>query len=151
MASASNGIGRGEEATFDLGIAKMRLLARATQTDNSFSLAEFRGGEGPWTVPHVHRRASESFFVLEGRFAFTIGDETIEARPGDYVLVPPETKHVLGAEAGGGSVLAIWVPGGLEEMFIELSKLSPGALLDPSVRAAISARHDSVPVQAMGG
>jgi hypothetical protein len=37
------------------------------------------------------------------------------------------------------------VPGGLEEMFFELADLPPGAITDPAVRAAISARHDSVP------
>jgi hypothetical protein len=45
----------------------------------------------------------------------------------------------------GGRCLVLMVPGGLEEMFFELADLPPGALTDPAVRAAISARHDSVP------
>jgi hypothetical protein len=37
------------------------------------------------------------------------------------------------------------VPGGLEEMFFELADLPPDSITDPAARAAISARHDSIP------
>jgi quercetin dioxygenase-like cupin family protein len=127
-------------------VATMRLLAGSAETNGAFAIAEFRGREGPWTVPHVHRGLIESCYILEGRFTFTIGGRTMEAGPRDYVIVPRETPHVLGAGDGGGATLVLWAPGGLEEMFIELSRLSPDALLDPATRAGIAARHDSVPV-----
>lgn len=146
MSAPSIHVEHGKGRTFDLGIARMRLLAAAEQTGGMFALAEFKGGEGAWTVPHVHREAAESFFILDGRFAFTIADETTKASAGDYVLVPPRTKHVLGAEAGGGTALVLWVPGGLERMFIELSQLTPEAILDPRIRAEVASRHDSIPV-----
>ena len=66
----------------DLGIARMRVLAAADATPGGgFSLAEFTGGPGPWTVPHLHRDLEESFFVLDGSFTFTVGDEEIAADP----------------------------------------------------------------------
>jgi hypothetical protein len=37
------------------------------------------------------------------------------------------------------------VPGGLEEMFFKLAQLPPGAITDPVMRAAISAKYDSTP------
>jgi hypothetical protein len=37
------------------------------------------------------------------------------------------------------------VPDGLEEMFFELADLPPGSITDPAARAAVSARHDSIP------
>ena len=40
---------------------------------------------------------------------------------------------------------ALMVPGGLEEMFLELGTLPPDSITDPAVRAAISARYDSSP------
>jgi quercetin dioxygenase-like cupin family protein len=144
--TAAHFVEQGQGAIADLGIAKMRLLATAAQTGKTFGLAEFKGGAGPWTVPHVHRQMEESFFILDGRFTFTVAGEVIEAGPADYVLVPRGAPHVLSAGPAGGSLLALWVPGGLEEMFIELSKLSPDSLRDPQTRAAISSRHDSVPV-----
>jgi len=62
-----------------------------------------------------------------------------------YVLVPRGTRHEISAGAGGGRLLVLMVPGGLEEMFFELGNLPPDSITDPAVRAAISARHDSIP------
>ncbi len=146
MKSPSLHVEHSQGAIYDLGIARMRLLSAADQTGGGFALAEFKGGEGAWTVPHVHREAAESFFVLDGRFHFTVGSEAIAAGAGDYLLVPRDTPHVLGAGSGGGTVLVLWVPGGLETMFIELSQLTPEAILDPKIRAEVASRYDSIPV-----
>jgi quercetin dioxygenase-like cupin family protein len=138
----------GQGRTVDLGVVQMRVLANGAATNGgAFALAEFSGiGEGAWTVPHLHRGFEESFFVLDGRFTFTVGDEAIEADAGMYILVPRGTAHTISAAAGGGRFLTLMVPGGLEEMFFELGQLPPNAIRDPSVRAAISARYDSIPV-----
>lgn len=109
-------------------------------------MAEFRGAEGPWTVPHVHRRMEESFYVLEGTFAFTCGDRDVEAKEGALVRVPRGTPHVMRAGPGGGALLALFAPGGLEEMFLELGRLPADSITNPEVRAEITRRYDSVPV-----
>jgi quercetin dioxygenase-like cupin family protein len=131
--------------TLDLGIVTVRLLATAEQTNGAFAVGEFSGGEGPWTVPHVHQHTEESFYVLDGAFTFTLDTDETEARPGSFILVPRGTRHVLRAAPGGGRLLTVWVPGGLEAMFVELSRMPPGSLRDPEARKAISARFDSVP------
>lgn len=136
----------GEGPTADLGIARMRVLAAGNTGDGAFTLVEFAGGEGPWTVPHVHRRMEESFFILEGSFMFTVGAQRISAVTGSYILVPRGTPHVLSAGAGGGRLLTLMVPGGLEEMFFELAQLPPDSITNAEVRGAISAKYDSVPV-----
>ncbi|HEX6577462.1 MAG TPA: cupin domain-containing protein [Jiangellaceae bacterium] len=137
----------GEGRTVDLGLAQMRVLASGDAANGAFALTEFWGSaEGAWTVPHLHRAFEESFFVLAGRFTFTVGEEAISASPGTYVLVPRGTSHTISAAAGGGRFLTLMVPGGLEEMFFELGQLPPNAIRDPAVRAAISARYDSIPV-----
>lgn len=138
----------GDGRAVDLGTVRMRVLAggRAT-TGGAFTLAEFSGtGDGAWTVPHLHRGFEESFFVLDGHFTFTVGDEAIDAHTGMYVLVPRDTAHTITASPGGGRFLTLMVPGGLEEMFFELGTLEPDAIRDPAVRAAISSRYDSIPV-----
>jgi len=138
--SASNG------ETYRLGIVDLRILAATDQTDGAFALGEFVGAEGAWTIPHVHVKSLEAFYVLDGRFTFTLGEVELAAEPGSFVLVPRNTRHHLRAEAGGGRFLTLWTPGGLERMFVELSRLSPDALRDPNVRRAVSARFDSIPV-----
>ena len=105
-----------------------------------------RDEQGAWTVPHLHRGFEESFFILDGTFIFTLGEVTIEATPGMYILVPRGTPHTISAAEGGGRFLTLMVPGGLEEMFFELGGMAPEALRDPAARAAISGRYDSIPV-----
>lgn len=138
----------GEGRSTNLGVVSMRVLAGGeAHTGRAFTLAEFFGtSEGPWTVPHLHRGFEESFFILDGLFTFTVGEETIEATPGMYILVPRGTAHVISAAPGGGRFLTLMVPGGLEEMFFELGTLPANAIRDPAIRTAISARYDSVPV-----
>jgi uncharacterized membrane-anchored protein len=69
LAGHAHTVAPGEGRTVNLGIAQMRVLAAGeATTDQAFTLAEFTGGEGLWTVPHIHRGMEESFFVLGGEF-----------------------------------------------------------------------------------
>src|SRR5712691_8245282 len=89
----------------------MRVLAAGeATTSRAFTLAEFTGGEGPWTVPHLHRGMEESFFVLDGEFTFAVGEEKIPAGPGSYILVPRGTRHAISAGTGGGRFLTLMAP-----------------------------------------
>ena len=130
----------------ELGIIRMRLIVSDQDTNGAFAVTEFRGDEGVWTVPHVHERMEESFYVLEGSFVFTLGDREVEASQGSFVMVPRGVPHLMRARAGGGALLTIFTPAGLERMFMELGQLPPASITDPKVRAEIAGRHDSVPV-----
>lgn len=66
---------RSGETIYRLGVVNMRLLAASEDTAGEFAMGEFRGASGPWTVPHVHRQSLEAFYVLDGRFTFTVGSE----------------------------------------------------------------------------
>lgn len=140
-------VGPGDGRIVDLGVTRMRVLAAGQDvTGGAFTLAEFTGGRGPWTVPHLHRGMEESFFVMDGEFTFTVGDQEITAGPDNFVLVPRDTAHVLAATTDSARCLVLMVPGGQEEMFYELGDLGADSIRDRAVRAAISARYDSVPV-----
>jgi quercetin dioxygenase-like cupin family protein len=137
----------GDGRIIDLGVTRMRVLAAGDDTTGrAFTLAEFAGEQGPWTVPHLHQHMEESFFVLDGDFTFTVGDQEVPAGPGSYILVPRGTRHLLAAGTSGGRCLVLMVPGGLEDMFFELGELGSDSLRNPEMRAAIAARYDSVPV-----
>jgi mannose-6-phosphate isomerase-like protein (cupin superfamily) len=48
----------------------------------------------PGTGPDLHRHPyAEVFVVQEGRVAFTVGDDAIEATAGQIVVVPPGVPH----------------------------------------------------------
>lgn len=58
----------------------------------SFLLVEALPGAGP----AVHRHAyDEVCIVQEGRARYTLGDEELEAGPGDIVIVPAGTPHAF--------------------------------------------------------
>ena len=137
----------GEGEVADLGVTKMRVLAAGDATGREFTLAEFKGGPGPWTVLHVHNETIESYFVEAGSFTFIIGDQEVHLKRGDYLMTPRGTPHMMSGGPDGGTLLTLMVPGGLVDMFFELSRLGLASITDPAVRAEIASRHDSKPVK----
>lgn len=132
--------------SYDLGAVRFSVLAASEDTGGSFSMLEFAGGEGPWTVPHMHHAMEESFYVLEGEFVFMLDDGEVAVGPGGFLVVPRGTAHMMSAGKGGGRLLTLATPGGLEAMFKELATLPAGSITDPEVRARIASRYDSKPV-----
>ena len=49
----------------------------------------------PPQPPHVHRRHVESFFVLEGELALTVGDRELRAQAGAWAQVPAGVAHSI--------------------------------------------------------
>jgi mannose-6-phosphate isomerase-like protein (cupin superfamily) len=139
-------IDRSAGDTYKLGIVTFKLLVGADQTDGVFALGEFAGEEGPWTVLHVHENTEEAFYILDGTFTFSLGDEEVEAGSGSFILVRPGMPHVMRAHRGGGRFLTLWTPGGLEAMFVKLGQLPPGSISDPEVRKRLAADFDSKPL-----
>lgn len=65
----------------------------------SFYLVDSDPGEGPALHRHPY---TETWVVISGRAAITLGEERAEAGPGDIVTVLPPTPHkfrVVGQEA----------------------------------------------------
>ncbi len=142
---AGHFVSRNAGETCDLGVISMRVLVDQ-QAEGAFGLVEFRGAAGPWTIPHVHERTSESFYVLDGTFEFVCDGQPVTAGPGDYILIPTGTAHMITARNGGGTLLSIFAPAGLQEMFKALSRLPEDSLRDPVARREISKHYDSKPV-----
>ncbi|TDU90727.1 cupin domain [Kribbella voronezhensis] len=55
------------------------------------------GKEG--APPHLHKEASELFFVLNGSLRVLTGEDLITLHHGDFLVVPPNTAHAF--EAAG--------------------------------------------------
>jgi hypothetical protein len=53
---------------------------------------------------------------------------------------------MITARPGGGSLLAIVAPAGLQEMFKAISRLPADSLRDPAARREIAKDFDSTPV-----
>jgi quercetin dioxygenase-like cupin family protein len=81
-------------------------------------------GGGP--PPHIHTREDETFYLLEGQIEFLLGEETILARPGDFVNVPRGTVHCFQNTAADPARLVLtFTPAGIEHWFEETLERAP--------------------------
>jgi quercetin dioxygenase-like cupin family protein len=90
----------------------------------SFDLYLPPGGHVP--AGHVHPIQEERFTVIEGQMRFRLGRQTILARPGATVIIPPGKAHWFGAEGGQAAHAYVETRPALrmEEFFAENETLS---------------------------
>jgi quercetin dioxygenase-like cupin family protein len=60
---------------------------------DEIAIAELSGG--PSSPAHVHARHVESFYVLEGELALTVGGRELRARAGAWAQIPPGVPHAV--------------------------------------------------------
>ena len=76
-------------------------------------------GGGP--PPHVHSREDETFYVVSGTLEILMGQNTYQAKAGDFVYVPRGTVHRFTNIGGGTAVqLATFVSAGMDKYFEEV-------------------------------
>jgi mannose-6-phosphate isomerase-like protein (cupin superfamily) len=89
-------LGPGEGRLADLGGLGARFMLDAVQTGGGFSLVEHPMAPRTLGSPiHTHSREDEYSYVLEGRIGLLIGEEVLEAPPGDLVLKPRGVPHAF--------------------------------------------------------
>jgi quercetin dioxygenase-like cupin family protein len=77
------------------------LKLSATQTDGRYTIQDELWHPGYIIKPHYHKVHAETFYLISGKFEWTIGGETRLMSAGDLVYIPPKTVHsvrVIGAE-----------------------------------------------------
>ena len=130
-----------------------RYLIRSDQTDGRFALIEHtippRGLAAP---THTHESEDEYSYVLSGRMGAMIGDEVVEAGPGDLVVKPRGIPHAFwNAGDEEARLLELISPGAFGEYFAELAPLlsAPGepdfaALAELQARYALTMDFESI-------
>jgi mannose-6-phosphate isomerase-like protein (cupin superfamily) len=107
---------------------------------------EFVVAPGFNTGDHVHSRIEEIFYVVEGAVQLRVHDRLVQAKAGDFVLVPPGVAHGFASagEEPAKMVLVISPAGVHEKYFEELAALlaQPGTP-DPELLARIRERFDT--------
>jgi mannose-6-phosphate isomerase-like protein (cupin superfamily) len=62
--------------------------------EHGASVSMFLSHNRPGTGPELHRHPYEEIFIVqEGDVLFTVGERTIEAGPGDIIVVPAGAPH----------------------------------------------------------
>jgi len=98
---------------------------RAEQTDGRLGLVEqVVPGGYPGPAMHVHPDFDETFYVVEGKLGFRVGDHAYEAGPGTVAFMPRGTPHTFAnPRQKPARSLVLVTPGGFEAYFEELIEL----------------------------
>jgi mannose-6-phosphate isomerase-like protein (cupin superfamily) len=126
-----------------LGSIGVRWMIDGEDAGGDFSLVEHPLPPKALAAPlHLHHREDEYSFVLEGRMGGLLGDEVVEAGPGELVFKPREQWHTFwNAGEEPCRILEIIAPAGFEHFFRELDALGGALQADPAELAALSARY----------
>jgi mannose-6-phosphate isomerase-like protein (cupin superfamily) len=126
-----------------LGSIGVRFMIDGADTGDLFSLVEHPMSGRALAAPlHVHTREDEYSYVLEGRMGALLGDEVVEAGPGDLVFKPRNQWHTFwNAGDEPCRILEIISPAGFERFFQELDGLGGALRADPVAMADLSARY----------
>ncbi len=90
---------------------------------------------------HHHKKMLEVFYILEGEVEYTFDDETLIAKAGDTITVPPNVWHAAKCEKGG-KMLSIFKNGKFDEYLERLSQMTDAQFEDKELMAEISAEFD---------
>jgi mannose-6-phosphate isomerase-like protein (cupin superfamily) len=126
-----------------LGSIGVRFLIDGPEANERFSLVEHPMSPRALAAPlHLHTREDEYSFVLEGRMGALLGDEVVEAGPGDLVFKPRNQWHTFwNAGDEPCRILEIISPAGFERFFRELVEMGGVTEADPEAFARLRERY----------
>ena len=133
------------DLTFPNG-TKVEYLATGASTDEGFGLYRWTVPPGPGGAAlHFHRSFSESFYVLSGTVTLGDGAKTVDARPGDYLYVPPGGLHSFkNVTDDPASMLILFSPGAPREAYFEgLIEIAEGKKMSGEDLNAFFVAHDN--------
>ena len=136
---------------YSQGLGEARILVDGQGSGGAWWLGQFREDPGFMTSLHVHIRADEQFFVLDGVLSIYLEGAWHDLEAGSLAIVPHGAPHAQG-NTGTKPVrfLGSGNPAGFEAFFPELDKLvSRLPPSDPRFReevAKILTRYDTKPL-----
>jgi mannose-6-phosphate isomerase-like protein (cupin superfamily) len=136
-----------------LGSIGVRFMIDGYEASERFSLVEHPMSPRALAAPlHRHTREDEYSYVLQGRMGALLGDDVVEAGPGDLVFKPRNQWHTFwNAGDEPCRILEIISPAGFERFFHELNDIGGALKADPEALAQLNERYgqemqpDSVP------
>ncbi len=121
----------------------VRFMIDGADAAERFSLVEHPMSPRALAAPiHRHTREDEYSFVLEGRMGGLLGDDVVEAGPGDLVFKPRNEWHTFwNAGDEPCRILEIIAPAGFEHFFEELVDMGGVLNASPEEMAALNDRY----------
>jgi quercetin dioxygenase-like cupin family protein len=136
----------GERLRF-LGASTLRLKLDGAATEGEVAFYEYVSEPGAVGPPqHVHAAHDETFYVVDGEYEFTLGDERRTLLPGGFLFVPRGTPHTFrNAGSDLGCIVGTFNPARFAGYFRELSQIieRTGSPPSPSEWAELYGRYDT--------
>ncbi|MEA2376023.1 MAG: hypothetical protein QOD53_2486 [Thermoleophilaceae bacterium] len=146
-ATTSNSVlGPSDGDSVNLGGLGVRFMIDSARAGGGFSLVEHPIAPRTLAAPmHRHQNEDEYSYVLKGRVGVQLGDEVLEAGPGDLVFKPRGQWHAFWNPGDEPALLLeIISPGGFEQYFAEIAPFLPPNREEPDFEAlgAVRARYE---------
>jgi len=142
-AASAKIVGPGDGGDGFLGSIGVRFMIDGLEAGERFSLVEHPMSPRALAAPlHLHTREDEYSFVLQGRMGALLGDDVVEAGPGDLVFKPRNQWHTFwNAGDEPCRILEIISPAGFEGFFRELADLGGALKADPEALVQLNERY----------
>jgi quercetin dioxygenase-like cupin family protein len=130
---------------------KVIVRVRSAESDGRLSAWESQERRLTALPLHVHTREDEQVVLLEGTVAFVVGDRLHRLVAGDTLALPRGIPHAHLVTSQEARVLTIAMPGGFEQLFIDLGvPAPPGTTPPPPDTAALAQAVARLGVQLVG-
>jgi mannose-6-phosphate isomerase-like protein (cupin superfamily) len=121
---------------------KVLLTTEATGGAISVLMAWLKPGEGP--SDHVHFNQEEIFFIVEGTYEMTVGDQTSRAGPGTIVFIPRNVVHRFKNVGDTTGCMLDWsLPGGQDHYFKAICELAASGCFTSEKVMEINKKFDT--------
>jgi quercetin dioxygenase-like cupin family protein len=119
-----------QTATWFLGaLSQVRL--GGDQTGGAFAMTDTLARRGNASPVHVHNRADETFFMLDGELRVVAGEEEHAAGPGTVAVLPRRRRHAYVVTSATARFLTLHTPGGFEQFAAEIGQPAQALTLPP--------------------
>ncbi|MCH9660094.1 MAG: cupin domain-containing protein [Bacteroidetes bacterium] len=131
--------GKGDNYNYAQDHCFVKLSSR--ETNGTLSFVEDTLKPGFYLARHHHKIMTEIFYILEGEVELIFDQETVIAKPGDTVTVPPNVWHAASCK-NGGKMLSIFHKGQFDLYLERLSKMSDSDFANAALMKSVSAEFD---------
>jgi quercetin dioxygenase-like cupin family protein len=132
-----------KDKPFNFHGAKFTIKVLSSETDYKYTVLDIFHPPMLGPALHVHPKGSETFYIVDGSYRFTVDGKRVECKPGDTVFVPKDIPHRFEVGTGGGHAIVISPPE-LEVYFFKVSELSAKGQISYEEESKVGKKYGQV-------